>query len=158
MSFRQCKFSHNWVPILSKICLDTTNFEEICQFFSIFSIQSLCLLFSQNSLYIWFNNLDEIAITNNIYLCSHSQKTKTLCRHGWRFLYIYCFRLSEASSFRRKKFSMRNKLNDVYAFPDQIKSVLCACSEGKLSWKHFHFASNKAHFSVRQLIKILWLA
>ena len=28
------------------------------------------------------NNLDEIAITNNVYLCSHSQKTKTLCRHG----------------------------------------------------------------------------
>ena len=40
---------------------------------------------------------------------------------------------------------MWNKLNDVYAFPDQIKSVLCACSEGKLSWIHFHFASNKAH-------------
>ena len=87
----------------------------------------------------------EIAITNNVYLCEHSQKTKTLCCHGWRFLYIYCFRLSEASSFRRKKFSMRNKLNDVYAFPDRIKSVLRACSEGKLSWIHFHFASNKAY-------------
>ena len=55
------------------------------------------------------------------------------------------FRLSEASSFRRKKFSMRNKLNDVYAFPDRIKSVLRACSEGKLLWIHFHFASNKAN-------------
>ena len=39
---------------------------------------------------------------------------------------------------------MRNKLNDVYAFPDRIKSVLCACSEGKLSGIHFHSASKKA--------------
>ena len=53
--------------------------------------------------------------------------------------------VKRGSSFRRKKISMRNKLNDVQAFPDQIKSVLCACSEGKLSWIHFHFASNKAH-------------
>ena len=50
---------------------------------------------------------------------------------------------------------MRNKLNDMQGFPDQIKSVFCACSEEKLSWKHFHFTSNKAHFSVQQLIKIL---
>ena len=48
--------------------------------------------------------------------------------------------VKRASSFRRKKFSMRNKLNDVYAFPDRIKSLL-----GKLSWKHFHLTSNKAH-------------
>ena len=41
---------------------------------------------------------------------------------------------------------MRNKLNDVYAFPDQIKSVLRACSEGKLSWIHFHFAKTKPIF------------
>ena len=27
--------------------------------------------------------------------------------------FTFCFRLSEASSFRRKKISMRNKLNDV---------------------------------------------
>ena len=32
---------------------------------------------------------------------------------------------------------MRNKLNDAYAFPDRIKSVLRACSEGKLSWNTF---------------------
>ena len=65
------------------------------------------------TLYIWFNNFDEIEIPNNVYLSLHSQKTKTLCRHGWHFLYIYCFRLSKASSFRRKKCTMRNKLNDV---------------------------------------------
>ena len=53
--------------------------------------------------------------------------------------------LRQVSSFRRKKFSMLNKLNDVYAFPDRIKSVFRACSEGKLSWIHFHLASNKAH-------------
>ena len=35
--------------------------------------------------------------------------------------------LSEASRFRRKKISMRNKLNDVQAFPDRIKSVLRTC-------------------------------
>ena len=46
-------------------------------------------------------------------LCLHSEKTKTLCCHGSCLLYIYCFRLSEASSFRRIKFCMRNKLNDV---------------------------------------------
>ena len=40
---------------------------------------------------------------------------------------------------------MRNKLNDVQAFPDGITAVLRACSEGKLLWIHFHFASNKAH-------------
>ena len=55
-------------------------------------------------------------------LCSHSQKTKTLCWHGWRPLHIYCLRLCETSSFYRKIF-MRNKLNDVWAFPDRIKSV-----------------------------------
>ena len=52
---------------------------------------------------------------------------------------------SEANSFCRKKLSMRNKLNDVQAFPDGITAVLRACSEGKLLWIHFHFASNKAH-------------
>ena len=52
---------------------------------------------------------------------------------------------NEAGSFHRKKFSMRNKLNDMYAFPDRIKSILWAYSEGKLSWIHFHFASNQAH-------------
>ena len=62
---------------------------------------SLCLLFSY-SLYIWFNNLGEISITNSIYLCWHSQKVKTLCRHGSRSLYTYCLRLSEAICFRRK--------------------------------------------------------
>ena len=40
---------------------------------------------------------------------------------------------------------MRDKLNDVQVFPDRIKSALCACSEGKLSWIHFYFASNKAY-------------
>ena len=40
---------------------------------------------------------------------------------------------------------MRNKLNDVSAFPDRIKAILRACLEGKLSWIHFHFASKKAH-------------
>ena len=59
--------------------------------------------------------------------------------------YIYCFRLSEACSVRRKTFSLHNKLNDVYTFPDRIKSVLCAWSGGKLLWIHFHFASNKVH-------------
>ena len=53
--------------------------------------------------------------------------------------------VKRANSFRRKKFSMRNKLNDVYAFPDRIKSVFRLCSEGKLSWIHFHLASKKAH-------------
>ena len=32
---------------------------------------------------------------------------------------------------------MRNKLNDVQAFPDRIKAVTRACSEGKLSWIQF---------------------
>ena len=31
MFFRLCKFSHNWRPILSKICLDTPNFWEARQ-------------------------------------------------------------------------------------------------------------------------------
>ena len=31
--------------------------------------------------YIKFKNLDEIAITTNVYLYNHYQKTKTLCRH-----------------------------------------------------------------------------
>ena len=53
--------------------------------------------------------------------------------------------VKQGQQFSQKKITMRNKLNDVQAFPDQIKSVLHACSEGKLSWMHFHFASNKAH-------------
>ena len=40
---------------------------------------------------------------------------------------------------------MRNKSNDVSAFPDQIKYVLRACSEGKRSQIHFHFTSKKAY-------------
>ena len=32
-----------------------------------------------------FKNLDEIAITTNVYLYKHCQKTKTLCRHLSRF-------------------------------------------------------------------------
>ena len=47
--------------------------------------------------------------------------------------------------FSQKKNSIRSKLNDVQAFPDRIKSVLRACSEGEFSWMHFRFASNKAH-------------
>ena len=47
--------------------------------------------------------------------------------------------------FHRKKISMQNKLNDVHTFPDRMKSAFRACSEGKLSWLHFHLASNKAH-------------
>ena len=38
MSFSQCKVSHNWTPILSKICLDIPNFWEILQFSANFSI------------------------------------------------------------------------------------------------------------------------
>ena len=39
MSFRQqYKFSHNWTPILFKICLDTPHFWEIFQFSANFSI------------------------------------------------------------------------------------------------------------------------
>ena len=62
----------------------------------------------------------------------------------YQLLYIATFFIL-SSSFRRKKFSMHNKLNDMQAFPGQIQSVLCTCSEGKLSWIHFHLASNKAH-------------
>ena len=101
--------------------------------FSIWTKEKLCCSRQSNESKAWnmftvkacarFNNLDEIAITNNVYLCLHSQKTKTLCCHGWRFLYIYYLRLSEVSSFRRKKFSMRNKLYDVQAFLDRVKSV-----------------------------------
>ena len=46
---------------------------------------SLCPLFSENLRYIKFKNLDEIAITTNVYLYKHYQKTKTLCRHVSRF-------------------------------------------------------------------------
>ena len=49
------------------------------------SVESLCPLFSENLRYIKFKNLDEIAITNNVYLYKHYQKTKTLCRHVSRF-------------------------------------------------------------------------
>ena len=42
-SFRQCKFSQNWTPILSKICLDTPNFWEISQIFANFCNQFLKL-------------------------------------------------------------------------------------------------------------------
>ena len=47
--------------------------------------QSLCPLFSENLRYIKFKNLDKIAITTNVYLYKHCQKTKTLCRHFSRF-------------------------------------------------------------------------
>ena len=56
--------------------------------------------------YIKFKNVDEIATMTNVYLYGHYQKTKTLCRH----VFIYCFRLSEASSFRTKKINRCHKL------------------------------------------------
>ena len=37
---------------------------------------SLCPLFSENLRYIKFKNLDEIAITTNVYLYKHYKKTK----------------------------------------------------------------------------------
>ena len=48
-------------------------------------LKSLCPLFSENLRYIMFKNLDEIAITTNVYLYKHYQKTKTLCLHVSRF-------------------------------------------------------------------------
>ena len=53
----------------------------------------------ENSRCIKFNNLDEIAIIINIYLCQLSQKTKPLYSNVSHFLYIDCLSLSKASSF-----------------------------------------------------------
>ena len=39
----------------------------------------------------------------------------------------YCFRLSEASSFRRKKISMLNKLNDIYIGFSKSNKIRTLC-------------------------------
>ena len=70
----------------------------------------LCPLFSENVRYIKFKNADEIAITTNVYLNKHYQYTKNFMSPCLTVPYIYCLRLSETSSFRRKKLNMCNKL------------------------------------------------
>ena len=70
----------------------------------------MCLLFSQNPTHIKLDkcntqNLDEIAIATNVYLYEHFQKTNTLFRYVSCFLDMYYLRLSEASSFCRKKYA-----------------------------------------------------
>ena len=65
-----------------------------------FGILKACVHYFLNSLYK--SGLITWICNNNVYLCKHSWKTKTLFRPGKCFVYIYCLRVSKTSSFRRK--------------------------------------------------------
>ena len=70
----------------------------------------LSLLFFENLRYIKFKNLHEIVITTIMFTSisiTRKQKSMLAC---FTLPYIYCFRLSKASSFHRKKLNMCNKL------------------------------------------------
>ena len=104
--FLKIHYIYTWFNNFDKIAI--TNNVYLCSFFCLVLWEQFPCFSQSISWMPLYKVFLPVLIFN-----SHSHKTKTLCCHGWTFLYIYCFRLSKVSSFHREKFSIRNKLNDV---------------------------------------------